>query len=84
MSGLELFGVIFVGGLVGWIASLVRGQRRDLAIHVIIGLVGSFGGALAAHRLDAHILPGMASSLLMSTVGAILAMAIFSLFRRRA
>jgi len=83
MSGLGLFGMFFVGGLAGWIASLLPNQRRNLVSDIVIGVVGSIGGAVAARQVDAHIAPGMASSLLMSALGAVLLLTVFGLFRRR-
>ena len=76
--------MIFVGGLAGWIATLLLNQRRHLVANIVIGLVGSIGGAFAARRLETHFAPGMANGLLLSTVGAVLLLALFNLFRRRA
>ena len=84
MTGVGLAGVIIVGGLAGWIASLLAGQRHGLGPNLLTGVVGSFIGAVVANRLGIDILPGLASSLLLSAVGAVFLLSLLGLFRRRA
>ena len=83
MNGLGLAGALFVGGLAGWIASIVTHHRRGLIINLAAGVIGSFLGAFAADYFAVRILPGFASSLLMSLGGAVLLIAVLNLFRRR-
>jgi uncharacterized membrane protein YeaQ/YmgE (transglycosylase-associated protein family) len=80
---LGFLGAIFVGGLAGWIAGMTLNRRHGLLFNLLSGLAGSFLGAFLARRLDVHILPGLASSLVLSTVGAVLLLTILGLFRRR-
>jgi len=84
MNGLGLAGVIIVGGLAGWIASLLVGRGQGLGANLLIGVVGSFLGAVVANRLGIDVLPGLASSLLLSALGAIVLLSLLGLFRRRA
>jgi len=84
MTGVGLAGVIIVGGLAGWIASLLAGQRHGLGPNLLTGVVGSFIGAVVANRLGIDILPGLASSLLVSVAGAAFLLSLLGLFRRRA
>ncbi len=83
MSGLGFLGAIFVGGLAGWIAGMTLNQRHGLLFNLLAGLCGSFIGAVLARLLDIKVLPGLASSLVLSVIGAVLLLAVLSLFRRR-
>jgi len=82
MTGIGLLGTIIIGGLAGWIASLLVKQRHGLLVDVMVGIVGSFLGALSASRLGLRVLPGLATSLLISTLGAVLLLSLLRLFRR--
>jgi uncharacterized membrane protein YeaQ/YmgE (transglycosylase-associated protein family) len=83
MSGMGVFAAAVIGILAGWIADLVLGRRHSLFIKLLIGVIGSFIGAFIASRIDLH-LPGFAGELIVSSVGAILFLAVLGLFRRTA
>ena len=79
---------LIVGGLVGWVASIVmktNGQQGAL-LNVIVGIVGAFVAGLvltpmlgiATINQSNFSLPG----LLVSLMGAIILLAVVSLFRR--
>ena len=36
---------IIVGGIIGWIASLIMGTGHSILINILVGLVGSFLGS---------------------------------------
>lgn len=80
---------IIVGGVLGWLASIVMktNDQQGIILNVVVGIVGAFlGGLLLAplfgtgtiNRGDFSI-----SSLLVSFVGAIILLAIVNFFRRR-
>ena len=79
---------LIVGGIVGWLASMVMktDAQQGIILNVIVGLVGAFlggwlGGMLgitSANINSGFSLPGV----LMSLVGAIVLLAIINLFRR--
>jgi uncharacterized membrane protein YeaQ/YmgE (transglycosylase-associated protein family) len=83
MSGMGVFAAAVIGILAGWIADLVLGRRHSLFTKLLIGVIGSFIGAFIASRIDLH-LPGFAGELVVSSVGAILFLAVLGLFRRTA
>ena len=83
MSGMGVFAATVIGILAGWIADLVLGSRHSLFTKLLIGVIGSFIGAFIASRIDLH-LPGFVGELVVSSVGAILFLAVLSLFRRTA
>ena len=81
---------LIVGGLLGWIASMImkRNDQMGILLNIIVGIVGAFlGGLLLAplfgtgtiNQYDFSI-----GSLLVSLLGAIILLAIVNLiFRRR-
>jgi uncharacterized membrane protein YeaQ/YmgE (transglycosylase-associated protein family) len=80
---------LIVGGIVGWVASIVMGTngQQGTLLNVIVGIVGAFVAGLvltpmlgiATINQNNFSLPG----LLVSLVGAIILLAVVSLFRRR-
>jgi uncharacterized membrane protein YeaQ/YmgE (transglycosylase-associated protein family) len=79
---------LIVGGIIGWIASLVMGtdHRQGPLLNIIVGIVGAFLGGLLLSPLlgvgtinqNVFSLPG----LLVSLLGAIILLAIVNLFTR--
>jgi uncharacterized membrane protein YeaQ/YmgE (transglycosylase-associated protein family) len=79
---------ILVGGIIGWIASLVMGTdaRQGLLLNIVVGIVGAFLAGLVLTPLFGigtinqgdFSLPG----LLISLLGAVILLAIVNLFRR--
>ncbi len=79
---------LIVGGLVGWVASLVMGTdaRQGIVLNVVVGIVGAL---LAGFVLTPIVGGGTINSgdfsvvgLLLSVVGSILLLFIVSLARR--
>lgn len=79
---------IIVGGLIGWIASMIMrtDAQQGALLNIIVGIVGAFLGGLLISPLigGGNINSGdfSLSSLLVSLLGAILLLAIVNLFRR--
>jgi uncharacterized membrane protein YeaQ/YmgE (transglycosylase-associated protein family) len=80
---------ILVGGILGWLASIVmkNNDQMGIILNVVVGIVGAFlGGLLLAplfgtgtiNRGDFSI-----GSLIVSFLGAIILLAIVNFFRRR-
>lgn len=79
---------LIVGGLLGWIASLVMrtDAQQGILLNIVVGIVGAFLGGL----LLGWLVPGgtinsndfSISGLLVSLLGAIILLAIVNLFRR--
>jgi len=78
---------IIVGGIIGWIASMIMGRDASMGIfwNIVVGLIGALlGGWLGSmlfgvdSTLTSFSLPG----LLMSLVGAIVLLAIANLIQR--
>lgn len=79
---------LIVGGLIGWVASMVMGTNRQqgILLNVIVGIVGAFIAGLVLTPLfgiatinqNDFSLPAM----LVSLLGAVILLAVVSLFRR--
>jgi uncharacterized membrane protein YeaQ/YmgE (transglycosylase-associated protein family) len=82
MNEVSIIGAIVIGILAGWIAEQIMGREHGLLTNLVVGIVGAFLGALVAGMLGVGF-AGFWGSLLVSTVGAILLLAIVSMFRGR-
>ena len=80
---------LVVGGLIGWLASMIMGTdaQQGVLLNIVVGIVGAFlGGLLLSPLFGVGTLnQGNFSipSLLISLVGAVILLALTSLFRRR-
>ncbi len=68
---LEILTTILVGGLVGWLASLIMKTRRQMGplADVLVGIVGSFLGSYALGVLGLHAHTGV-GRLAIAVLGA--------------
>jgi uncharacterized membrane protein YeaQ/YmgE (transglycosylase-associated protein family) len=79
---------LVVGGLVGWVASLIMrtDAQQGVFLNVVVGIVGAaLAGWLIAPRIGAGTInEGSFSlmSILVSLIGAVLLLAIVNLLRR--
>ncbi len=77
---------LIVGGLIGWLASLVMHHPEGMIMNIIVGIVGAFlGGFLLAPLLGTRTinqsnfsLPG----LLVSFLGALILLALLNVVQR--
>ena len=80
--------IIIVGGIIGWVASMVMktDAQQGILLNVVVGIVGALlGGFLLAPLLGGgSITSGSFSlpNLLISLLGAIILLAIVNLVRR--
>ncbi len=76
-----------VGGLIGWVASMVMGTdgQQGIILNVVVGIIGAslggwlFGAAFGTSTINQGNLS--VSGLLVSLVGAVILIAIVKLFR---
>jgi uncharacterized membrane protein YeaQ/YmgE (transglycosylase-associated protein family) len=77
---------LIVGAIIGWLASQLMGQSEGLLLNIVVGIVGAFLAGLVVTPLlgIGTINQGNFSlpALIVSLVGAIALLAIFSIFRR--
>lgn len=80
---------IIIGGIIGWLASIVMktNAQQGIFLNIIVGIVGAFlGGFLLSPLLGAGTINGndfSVAGLLVSFLGAVILLAIINLFRRR-
>ena len=79
---------LIVGGIVGWLASMVMktDAQQGIILNVIVGIVGAFLGGWLGGMLgitSANINSGFSvTGFIMSLIGAVILLAIVNLFRR--
>ncbi|MFC3816125.1 GlsB/YeaQ/YmgE family stress response membrane protein [Lysobacter sp. GCM10012299] len=80
---------LIVGGIIGWLASLVmrRDGQQGIFLNIIVGIIGAFiggwlGGVLGLGGGDINDGNFSMSGLLLSLLGAIVLLAIVNLFTR--
>jgi uncharacterized membrane protein YeaQ/YmgE (transglycosylase-associated protein family) len=80
---------LVVGGLLGWVASMIMGtnDRQGIVLNIVVGIVGAaLGGFLLAPMLGTGTINQgdlSMSSLVVSLLGALILLAIVGFFRRR-
>jgi uncharacterized membrane protein YeaQ/YmgE (transglycosylase-associated protein family) len=76
---------LIVGGVVGWLASIVMrtDAQQGILLNIVVGIVGAFlaGLIVGGGSINENI---TLTSFLVSLVGAIVLLAIVNLFRRGA
>ena len=77
---------IIVGGIIGWVASLIMRSPEGILLNIIVGIVGAFLAGLVLTPLFgiSSINAGNFSlpALLISLLGAVILLAVVNLFRR--
>ena len=79
---------LVVGGLIGWVASMIMktDAQQGMILNIVVGIVGAFlGGWLISPLLGVPTINQNAFSigaLLVSLLGAVILLAIVNLFRR--
>ncbi len=77
---------LVVGGLVGWVASMLMNSREGIIMNIVVGIVGAMlGGWLISPLVGVGTINQNNFSLpalLVSLVGAVLLLAIVNLVRR--
>jgi uncharacterized membrane protein YeaQ/YmgE (transglycosylase-associated protein family) len=80
---------LIVGGIIGWLASLVMktDAQQGVFLNIVVGIIGAFlggwlGSVMGIGGADINDGAFNVTSLLLSLVGAIVLLAIVNLFRR--
>ncbi|WP_129793427.1 GlsB/YeaQ/YmgE family stress response membrane protein [Sphingosinicella sp. CPCC 101087] len=74
---------LVLGGIIGWIASLVMrtDARQGITLDIAVGVSGAFVGALTFYRGELHR-PVEFESFIVALLGSILLLSLTNLFRR--
>lgn len=75
---------LVVGGVIGWLASIVMrtDAQQGIFLNIIVGIVGAFIGGLIISGGSINSAPLNITSFLVSLVGAIVLLGIVNLVRR--
>lgn len=77
---------LILGGISGWIASKITGNDENMGIglNIVVGIVGAFIGGWLAGIFGLGPATGLNLwSFIISVVGAVILLAVVSLFKRR-
>jgi len=74
---------LVVGGVVGWLASILMrtDAQQGILMNIVVGIVGAFLGGLIFSRGDINDTITL-TSFLVSLVGAVILLGVINLFRR--
>lgn len=80
---MEFLIMLIVGGIAGWLASMVMktNAQQGIILNVIVGVIGGFLGGILLPLLGMQ-LTGWLGYLITALIGAIVLLAIVNLFRR--
>jgi len=75
---------LIVGGVVGWLASIImrRDAEQGIFLNIVVGIVGAFIGGLIISGGTINNSPLNVMSFLVSLLGAVILLAIVNLVRR--
>ena len=77
----SLIGMIVVGIIVGWLASVVvHGKGMGILPDMVGGILGAFIGSILADKLDIHI-GGFVGALCVSVLGAVVLLVLLRLIK---
>lgn len=82
---MELLAFLVLGGLAGWIASMIMGTdgSQGIFLNVVVGVIGAFVGGLVFNAFGSAGVSGFnIYSLAVATLGAIVLLWLVRLFRR--
>jgi uncharacterized membrane protein YeaQ/YmgE (transglycosylase-associated protein family) len=84
---MNLTGIIIwlvIGGIVGWLASIIMRTdgQQGILLNILVGIVGAFLGGIIFGRGDINNSGLNLTTFLVSLVGAVILLAILNLFRR--
>ena len=73
---------LIVGGLVGWVASMLMHSPEGIVMNVIVGIVGAFIGGWLFRAIGANApFSGIAGSIFVAFIGAVVLLLILRVIR---
>lgn len=80
-----IIGWIILGGIAGWIASMLTGRDASMGIgaNIVVGIVGALLGGFIFNMIGGEDVTGFNLwSLFVAVIGSVLLLGLISLFRR--
>jgi uncharacterized membrane protein YeaQ/YmgE (transglycosylase-associated protein family) len=81
---MSIFGWIILGGLAGWLASILTGRNNRMGClsNIVVGVIGGLLGGWLLTNFGGQGITGLnLTSLLVAVLGAVLLLLVFNLFR---
>lgn len=75
---------LVIGGVVGWLASMLMRDNNGILMNVVVGIVGAAVGGLILGRGEINDGVLTAETFAVSLIGAVILLAAINLFRRGA
>ncbi len=82
---MEIIAFLVLGGIAGWIASLLMGTdaSQGIFLNIIVGVIGAFIGGMVFNAFGSAGVSGFnVYSLVVAVIGAVILLGIVRLFRR--
>lgn len=75
MDGIGVITTLIIGGLAGWIASMLLGAGSGLIKNIIVGILGAFIGSFVFELVGLNADPTFIGNLIVATTGAVILLA---------
>ncbi|MBR6452377.1 MAG: GlsB/YeaQ/YmgE family stress response membrane protein [Lachnospiraceae bacterium] len=81
----SLIVAIVVGGIAGWIASLIMKKSNGLFMNILLGCVGSIVGSFLLNLIPIPTpgIPDIVRTIGVAVIGSIIILAIFNLIKKK-
>lgn len=75
---------IIVGGVIGWLASIIMrtDAQQGILLNIVVGIIGAFVGGLLISGGSINSAPLTITSFLVSLLGAVVLLGVVNLVRR--
>ncbi|MCR4685167.1 MAG: GlsB/YeaQ/YmgE family stress response membrane protein [Lachnospiraceae bacterium] len=76
--------VIVIGGVAGWLASLIMKKSNGLLMNIILGIVGGIVGQFLLNLIPipTPFMPDIVRTILVGVLGSVIVLAIFNLVKK--
>lgn len=84
MEGLEWLGTLIIGGIAGWLASIIMStnQEQGILLNIVVGIIGAYIGSFVFDLLGFGVEGEIIGNLIVATAGAVILLALLKLVRR--
>ncbi|MDD3194798.1 MAG: GlsB/YeaQ/YmgE family stress response membrane protein [Paludibacter sp.] len=81
---MEIIGTLIIGGIAGWLGSLIyKGSGLGIFWNIIVGIIGSSVGFWLLGKLGISLGTGWIGAILTGAIGAIIILFLFNLIVRK-
>lgn len=80
--GMGFIGWIIIGGLAGWIASMVMNRHHNVLVNIVIGIIGAFIGGWVNDSFIHFVVMGPVSGFVVAFAGSLILLFVLGLINR--